>query len=72
MAAPSGNRNIAFNGERLQAAVERYRTGTRHPAGQRHHQLGAPTRQAQQQAQSTRTRQAPSAPTGGAGQQRDQ
>ena len=41
VAAGSANRNIAFNGEKMQTAAERYRTGTSHPAGQRRHHLGA-------------------------------
>ena len=38
--AASGQRNIAYNGEKAATAAERYRTGRSHPAGERHHQFG--------------------------------
>ena len=37
----SGNRNIAYNGEKAQTAPECYRTGQRHNAGGRNHEFGA-------------------------------
>lgn len=62
--AHSGNRNIAFNGEKMQTAQERYRTGRIIPP------VNATTSsvayaQAQQAAQSTSNSQAASAPNGG-------
>jgi hypothetical protein len=61
--AYSGNRNIAFNGEKMQTAQERYRTGRVIPP------VNATTSsvaysQAAQQAQSTSNSQAASAPNG--------
>src|SRR5215212_2731463 len=61
----SGNRNIAYNGERAAVAAERYRTGRVIPP------VNATTSsaaygQAAQQAQSTANGQAASAPTTGA------
>jgi hypothetical protein len=63
--AASGNRNIAYNGEKAAVAAERYRTGRVIPP------VNATTSsasysQAAQQAQSTANSQAASAPTSGA------
>ena len=63
--AASGNRNIAYNGEKAATAAERYRTGRIIPP------VNATTSSAayaaaQQQAQSTANTQASSAPNAGA------
>jgi hypothetical protein len=57
----SANRNIAFNGEKMQTAAERYRTGRIIPPVNATTSSAAYT-QAQAQAQSTATSQAASAP----------
>jgi hypothetical protein len=62
--AASGNRNIAYNGEKAATAAERYRTGRIIPP------VNATTssaayNQAAQQAQSTANNQASSAPSNG-------
>ena len=60
----SGNRNIAYNGEKAAIASERYRTGRVIPPVNATTSSAAYT-QAQQQAQSTSNSQASSAPSGG-------
>jgi hypothetical protein len=60
----SGQRNIAFNGEKAAVASERYRTGRVIPPVNATTSSAAYT-QAQQQAQSTANNQASSAPSAG-------
>ena len=62
--AASGQRNIAYNGEKAATASERYRTGRVIPPVNATTSSAAYT-QAQQQAQSAQTSQAASAPGGG-------
>ena len=67
--AASANRNIAFNGERMQAARRALPHRPRHPAGQRHHQLGRLRSRRSRQRRSRRRPPGASAPNaGGAGQ----
>jgi hypothetical protein len=60
----SANRNIAFNGDKMQTAAERYRTGRIIPPVNATTSSVAYT-QAQQQAQSVSNTQAASAPAAG-------
>lgn len=60
----SGQRNIAYSGEKAAVAAERYRTGRVIPPVNATTSSAAYT-QAQQQAQSTANNQASSAPAGG-------
>jgi hypothetical protein len=60
----SGNRNIAYNGEKMQTAAERYRTGKVIPPVNATTSSAAYT-QAQQAAQSASNTQASSAPGSG-------
>ncbi len=62
----SGNRNIAYNGEKAATAAERYRTGRVIPPVNATTSSAAYT-QAAQQAQSTANTQASSAPNAGSG-----
>ena len=62
--AASGQRNIAYNGEKAATASERYRTGRVIPPVNATTSSAAYT-QAQQQAQSTANNQASSAPSSG-------